>query len=36
MSAVLKPTADHIIADISLAAWGRKELKIAETEMPGL
>jgi len=28
--------ADHVIADISLAAWGRKELNIAETEMPGL
>ncbi|MDD2810399.1 adenosylhomocysteinase [Rhodoferax sp.] len=27
---------DHIIADIGLAAWGRKELNIAETEMPGL
>src|SRR5690606_35722205 len=24
------------IADISLAAWGRRELAIAETEMPGL
>ncbi|SFB91604.1 adenosylhomocysteinase [Polaromonas sp. OV174] len=36
MSAVLKPTTDSIIADIGLAAWGRKELKIAETEMPGL
>ena len=29
-------TADFIIADIGLAAWGRKELNIAETEMPGL
>ena len=28
--------ADYIIRDISLAAWGRKELAIAETEMPGL
>ncbi len=28
--------ADYIIADIALAAWGRKELNIAETEMPGL
>ncbi|MEG1279382.1 MAG: adenosylhomocysteinase, partial [Comamonas sp.] len=28
--------ADSAIADISLAAWGRKEIKIAETEMPGL
>ncbi|MDW5445118.1 adenosylhomocysteinase [Polaromonas sp. SM01] len=36
MSAVLKPVTDSIIADIGLAAWGRKELKIAETEMPGL
>jgi len=36
MNAVLKPTADYAIADPSLAAWGRKEIKIAETEMPGL
>jgi adenosylhomocysteinase len=37
MSAVLKPLhPDHAIADLSLAAWGRKEIKIAETEMPGL
>ena len=28
--------ADCAIADIALAAWGRKEIKIAETEMPGL
>ncbi len=28
--------ADTAIADISLAAWGRKEIAIAETEMPGL
>ena len=27
---------DCAIADIGLAAWGRKELRIAETEMPGL
>ncbi len=27
---------DCVIADIGLAEWGRKELKIAETEMPGL
>jgi adenosylhomocysteinase len=27
---------DSAIADIALAAWGRKEIKIAETEMPGL
>jgi len=29
-------SSDYIIADISLAEWGRKEIKIAETEMPGL
>ncbi len=27
---------DHRIADIGLADWGRKEIRIAETEMPGL
>ena len=27
---------DYAITDINLAAWGRKELTIAETEMPGL
>ena len=38
MNAVLKTilNTDHVIADLTLAAWGRKELKIAETEMPGL
>ncbi len=36
MSAVLKSPVDSAIADITLAAWGRKEIKIAETEMPGL
>jgi len=36
MNAVLKPSQDHVIADIALAAWGRKEIRIAETEMPGL
>ena len=29
-------TQDYKIADISLADWGRKEIEIAETEMPGL
>jgi len=29
-------TKDYVIADIKLAGWGRKEIKIAETEMPGL
>jgi adenosylhomocysteinase len=36
MNAILKPTPDYKIADLSLASWGRKEIKIAETEMPGL
>src|SRR4028118_566961 len=27
---------DFAVADLSLAAWGRKEIAIAETEMPGL
>ena len=27
---------DYVVADISLAEWGRKEIAIAETEMPGL
>jgi len=27
---------DYKVADISLADWGRKEMRIAETEMPGL
>ena len=29
-------STDYIVADLSLADWGRKELSIAETEMPGL
>jgi len=36
MSAVATPKQDYIIADLGLAAWGRKELDIAQTEMPGL
>jgi adenosylhomocysteinase len=28
--------ADHVVKDISLAEWGRKEIAIAQTEMPGL
>src|SRR3982750_3132182 len=38
MNAVVKPGtgADFVIADIKLADWGRKELNIAEGEMPGL
>jgi len=36
MSAVEQNITESIVADISLASWGRKELAIAETEMPGL
>jgi adenosylhomocysteinase len=39
MNAVVKPSqgfSDFLVADLALAAWGRKELNIAETEMPGL
>ncbi len=41
MNAVLKSvspvsTADQAIADLTLAAWGQREIRIAETEMPGL
>jgi adenosylhomocysteinase len=38
MSAVLKPAVfnDYHVADMGLADWGRKEILIAETEMPGL
>jgi len=34
--AVAVQTHDYKVADISLAQWGRKEITIAETEMPGL
>jgi len=43
MNANLKPAAgpsssspDYKVADLALAAWGRKEIRIAEGEMPGL
>ncbi|HYA65826.1 MAG TPA: adenosylhomocysteinase, partial [Burkholderiaceae bacterium] len=38
MSAIRKPhpTPDYEVADLGLAPWGRKEMAIAETEMPGL
>jgi len=32
----MSSAADYIVADISLAEWGRKELDLAEVEMPGL
>ncbi|HQW19107.1 MAG TPA: adenosylhomocysteinase [Rhodocyclaceae bacterium] len=34
--AISKTFTDYHVADIALAAWGRKEIRIAETEMPGL
>jgi len=38
MNAILKtlPVEDYAVADLSLAAWGRKEIAIAESEMPAL
>jgi adenosylhomocysteinase len=31
-----KPGQDYVVADLALADWGRKEMLIAESEMPGL
>jgi adenosylhomocysteinase len=36
MNTVAEKFTDFVIADLSLADWGRKEIRIAETEMPGL
>ncbi|TXH78660.1 MAG: adenosylhomocysteinase [Thiothrix sp.] len=36
MNAKANTDHDYIVADMKLADWGRKEIKIAETEMPGL
>src|SRR3569832_1254588 len=36
MNAVVQASGDFIVADLKLADWGRKEIRIAETEMPGL
>ena len=36
MSTVVSPATEYKVADISLADWGRKEISIAEQEMPGL
>ena len=38
MNAVVTPecSKDYVVADLALADWGRKEMVIAETEMPGL
>src|ERR1700716_470346 len=32
----LRPAKDYVVADLALAGWGRKEIAIAEHEMPGL
>ncbi|MDR0478708.1 MAG: adenosylhomocysteinase [Burkholderiaceae bacterium] len=38
MNAPFHPSTatEHVVADLALADWGRKEIRIAETEMPGL
>ena len=36
MNAAIKPVSDFLVKDLALAEWGRKEISIAETEMPGL
>src|SRR5258706_1495516 len=36
MNAAIKQPHDFLVKDLALADWGRKEIKIAETEMPGL
>ena len=36
MTETLTPTLDYKVADITLAEFGRKEISIAEHEMPGL
>src|SRR5690349_4963845 len=35
-SSSAKPAADYLVKDIGLADWGRKEISVAEHEMPGL
>ena len=35
-SILSKNTSDFAVRDLSLADWGRKEIDIAEQEMPGL
>ena len=36
MTTAMKTSADYKVADLSLAAFGRKEMELAEHEMPGL
>ena len=33
---IMSTSQDYVVADMKLADWGRKEIRIAETEMPGL
>ncbi|MFZ9770128.1 MAG: adenosylhomocysteinase, partial [Vulcanococcus sp.] len=35
-TSALQTTSTYVIADLGLADFGRKEIEIAETEMPGL
>jgi len=35
-TASVSANVDHVVADLGLSDWGRKEIAIAETEMPGL
>ncbi|MFO8238315.1 MAG: adenosylhomocysteinase, partial [Prochlorococcaceae cyanobacterium] len=35
-ASALQSTSSYVIADLGLADFGRKEIAIAETEMPGL
>jgi adenosylhomocysteinase len=36
VNAAMKMPTDYMVKDLGLAEWGRKEIRIAETEMPGL
>ena len=36
MATVLEAAKDYVVADLGLADFGRAEIRIAETEMPGL
>jgi adenosylhomocysteinase len=36
VNAPAKGALEYVVADLSLAAWGRKEIELAEQEMPGL
>ncbi|MCB1009027.1 MAG: adenosylhomocysteinase, partial [Acidobacteria bacterium] len=36
MTVATEKKLDYQVADLSLAEWGRKEIRLAEQEMPGL